>query len=265
MSTLPQQNPIGRFTGLADCYAKNRPGYPASAVDFIMQRCALNFGSILVDIGCGTGISSRVFAERGVRVIGIEPNSEMREKAGAIAVPAHASIPIYQDGRAEATGLPSDFANAVVAAQAFHWFLPEEALREFHRILKPGAWALLLWNERDSVDRFTAMYGKAFCDIVPEAAAIELPRANGGYPLLTCPWFENRQKLVFHNEQVLDEEGLLGRAFSASYAPRDPPRVATLTAALRKLFAENQKNGKVCLQYDTLLYLGRKLTIPQDE
>ena len=77
MTDLSRSNPTGRFTGLSDLYAKYRPGYPDEALDFIIERCGLDGTTTLVDVGCGTGISSRLFAARGVPVIGIEPNDEM--------------------------------------------------------------------------------------------------------------------------------------------------------------------------------------------
>ncbi len=141
MTELSRTNPTGRFTGLSDLYAKYRPGYPDEALDFIIQRCGLDGATTLVDVGCGTGISSRLFAARGVPVIGIEPNDEMRGRAEAASGGSHprlAVAPVYRAGRAEATGLPDGTAAAVLSAQAFHWFDVEPTLREFHRILRPG-------------------------------------------------------------------------------------------------------------------------------
>src|SRR5437879_490551 len=152
-------NPANRFHGLAQVYARCRPGYPAAAINFIMERCGLGNGSLVVDVGSGTGISARLFAERGMRVLGIEPNGEMRASAEAAAMPAGVAAPIYRDGTASATGLPDASADAVLAAQAFHWFEPEAALRGFRRILKLWGWAILLWNERDDRVPFTAASG----------------------------------------------------------------------------------------------------------
>jgi SAM-dependent methyltransferase len=257
MSSLSDQNPLGRFSGLADIYARCRPTYPNAAIEAIMRRGAIGPQSLLVDVGCGTGISARLFAEHDVPVIGIEPNAEMRLRAERETVSAGMPAPTYREGSAEATGLPDNVADAVLAAQAFHWFHPENALREFHRILKPGSWAALMWNERDEADPFTAAYG---CVIrsTPEAAAVELPRARAGEPLLVSPLFKNAERLVFANEQVLDEDGLLGRTFSASYAPKEPAAVETFAASLRKVFTRYQSEGRVVIRYETSLYLGQR-------
>jgi SAM-dependent methyltransferase len=254
-------NPTGRFSGLASLYARYRPSYPAAAIDFIIEHCGLSPWAVLVDVGCGTGISSRLFAARGLSVIGIEPNADMREQAEAetqqIVLEGLPNRPEYRDGRAEAIPLLDGIADAVLAAQAFHWFEPGPALQEFHRVLKPGGWAVLIWNERDERDPFTAAYG-AVIRSSPGAAAVEMPRARAGQALLDAPLFENRACHRFSNSQELDEEGVLGRAFSASYAPREPEQAARFRDALASVFATFQQDGRVSLRYETSVYVGRR-------
>jgi SAM-dependent methyltransferase len=257
MADLSTYNPTVRFSGLADNYAKYRPNYPAAAVDFILAHCGLDPGSLLVDMGCGTGISSRLFAERGLKVIGIDPNDEMRRRAEQSNSPTGRLSLQYRNGTAEATGLPDASADAVLAAQAFHWFKPEPTLREFQRILRPGGWVVLMWNERDETDPCTADYGRVIRS-APDAAAVEGPRGLAGRVLLDCPLFADAARFPFTHEQTLDEDGLLGRAFSASYAPRDPAAVRAFTNGLHEVFARRQRDGVVALRYETSVYVARR-------
>jgi SAM-dependent methyltransferase len=261
MAVLWKKDPTGRFGGLADAYAKHRPGYPDAAVDFLVSRCNLGRKSVLVDVGCGTGISSRQVTARGVRVIGVEPNEEMRARAAAEPMPPDSAPVEYRDGRAEATGLAGGGADAVLAAQAFHWFEPAQALNEFRRILKPNGWVALLWNERDETDPFTAAYGTVLRQ-APETKAVEVPRGQAGNALFESPLFGEGERVVFPNSQQLDEEGLLGRAFSASYAPRGAEPAARFAEELRHVFGQFQQNGLVVLRYESALYLARRRDDP---
>ncbi len=254
-------DPTRRFTGLADVYARYRPTYPAAAVDFILERCGLRPRSVLVDVGCGTGISSRMFAARGLRVVGIEPNEEMRAQASDEPVPRGSVPPEYRDGRAEATGLATASADAVLAAQAFHWFEPERTLPEFARILRPGGWIVLLWNTRDDRDPFTAEYGRLVWSLTDRPAAREI-REDSPAALWHTRLFDAADPVFFANEQRMDEDGLLGRAFSASYAPKEPARREAYAEALRTLYRTHASDGSVALRYRTEVHLARRRDAP---
>jgi SAM-dependent methyltransferase len=257
MADLSEHKPTERFSGLEDLYARHRPSYPAEAVDFIVQRCGLDRKTTLIDVGCGTGISTRLFAERGIPVIGIEPNASMRQKAESAALPPGALAPIYRAGTGESTGLPDQSAAAVLAAQAFHWFDAPGALREFHRILRPDSWVALVWNERDESDPCTADYG-AIIRSWPYAATVEGPRARAGEALLASPLFTEGSLTTFTNTQTVGEDGMIGRALSASYAPRDAAAREATKEALRRVFAAHQRDGVAALRYATSVYVGRR-------
>jgi ubiquinone/menaquinone biosynthesis C-methylase UbiE len=256
MADLSDFEPTDRFSGLAGRYAQFRPGYPEGAIDYILARCGLREGAVLADIGCGTGISSRLFAERGLSVVGVEPNAKMRAQAESTGV-QRGRTPTYREGTAEATRLPAGCADAVLAAQAFHWFRSENALAEFHRVLKPAGWAVLMWNERSEADPFTAAYGGIIRSF-PEAAAVEMPRGRAREALWRSALFEQPERVAFSNAQVLDEAGLIGRAFSASYAPREEGLAQAAERALRELFSRYQRHARVTLHYETSIYTGRR-------
>jgi ubiquinone/menaquinone biosynthesis C-methylase UbiE len=253
-SDISEFDPTRKFTGLARTYAKARPGYPAGALDFIIETCKLGPASLLVDVGCGTGISSRLFASQGIPVIGIEPNDDMRVQAEQQN--SEASMPglSYRAGKAEDTGLSSCTADVVLAAQAFHWFEAEPALAEFHRILKAGGWCVLVWNERDNTDQLTQAYSKLLCTL-PTLDMLGEKRRDCANALLHSPLFHSATEVVFRNQQSMDEDGLLGRAFSTSYVPRDGEHAVELGESLRELFAQHRRNNTVVMKYKTYVYL----------
>lgn len=261
-----------RFSGLAGIYAACRPSYPTEAIDFIITNCGLNRTSLLVDIGCGTGISTRLFSERGIRVVGIEPNADMRRAAeeaqtqsidsspeigGTLEIGGVPASPQFIDATAEDTGLPDSYADAVLSAQAFHWFDPDRALSEFHRIVRPNGHVVLMWNERDESDEFTKGYGDLFRQL-PETATVEMQRGIAGNPLLSSPLFRNSVRTNFSYSQRLDLDGLRGRAFSASYAPKDGAAAEQMRSGLKGLFEQFESNGFVDLQYETSVFIAQR-------
>src|SRR5580693_1851722 len=133
---MPVQNATQRFSSRVDNYVRYRPGYPREALDLLKKECDLTTESVIADIASGTGIFTRVLLENGNRVIGVEPNAEMRRAGEAFlqSYPRFTSVA----GTAEATTLPEHSVEIVAAAQAAHWFDRERARREFVRILKSG-------------------------------------------------------------------------------------------------------------------------------
>src|SRR5207249_3286611 len=114
-------------------------------------------GSVIADVGSGTGISAKLFLDNGNMVYGVEPNGPMREAAETF-LGSYASFRSI-DGSAEATGLPNGAVDLIVCAQAFHWFDPVQAKVEFRRILRENGWIALIWNERQKTEsRFLQRY-----------------------------------------------------------------------------------------------------------
>jgi hypothetical protein len=142
-----------------------------------------------------------------------------------------------------------------VSAQAFHWFHHEEALREFQRILQPGGWVFLMWNERDNADPFSAAVTAL---IRRDRAARDIESKRTGEALFAHPLFVDAQLRQFPHAQEMDADGFIGRASSISYAPRDPDAAAQFRGELLELFNHCQKDGRVTLYYQTLVYFGKR-------
>jgi SAM-dependent methyltransferase len=260
MNSKSDKNPTGRFSGLANIYAQSRPSYPNEALDFIVAQCQLKPGDTMVDVGCGTGISTRLFSQRDLQLIGIEPNDDMRVKAETENKKDRNNFtyaPVYLKATAEQTGLKPNSADIVLCAQAFHWFNKQICLSEFNRILKTPGYVALMWNERDEDDPFTKAYGEVLREW-PETRSVEVPRLQAGQALLESELFHDKKRYNFYNEQIVDEAGMLGRAFSASYAPREGIERAKAETALKVVFKQFADNGQVVFRYETSVYLGKK-------
>src|ERR1039458_10215758 len=136
----PTRDPVARFSDRAEDYVKYRPHYPQDVVRAVEQTCGLRPEHIIADVGSGTGLTAKIFLENGNRVVGVEPNREMRI-AGENYLAAYPNFSMV-DGSAEATGLADASADFVIAGQAFHWFRPDDTRTEFARILKPAGWVV---------------------------------------------------------------------------------------------------------------------------
>jgi len=235
---------VSRFDGLAEVYERYRPGYPPDAIAAILA--GLPPQPTVIDIGAGTGISTRALAEAGAHAIAIEPNDDMRALAIALGTDARA-------GTATATGLADRCADAVTAFQAFHWFATAAALHEFRRLLRAPGRVALVWNDRDMRDPFTAAL-RDFEARLGEAsmlAAIDFSD-DKLEPLLREAGFGSIHVRTFANSQRMDEEQFLGRVRSLSFAPRAGPPFDEMIAELRNLFARySGEESRVELRYRT--------------
>lgn len=127
-----------RFRGFADQYDKYRPQPPQVLTDILTQLADGGRPSLVVDLGSGTGLSTSLWAGRADRIIGIEPNEDMRAQAELRLQGSCATEVTFCGGFSDDTGLPDAAADIVVASQAFHWMPPESTLAEVARILRAG-------------------------------------------------------------------------------------------------------------------------------
>jgi ubiquinone/menaquinone biosynthesis C-methylase UbiE len=126
---------VERFTGFAGDYDRYRFSPPEIIQEVLCRFAAVSRPELVVDLGCGTGLSTRFWAERADRVVGIDPVDEMIAQA---AGEAEAGNVEYLTGWGHETGLPSDGADIVTCSQSFHWMEPSSTLEEVARILHPG-------------------------------------------------------------------------------------------------------------------------------
>jgi ubiquinone/menaquinone biosynthesis C-methylase UbiE len=127
------------WTGKASSYDQVRPTPPSALLDLLTQLIHTPHPALVVDLGSGTGLSTAIWGERAERVIGIEPNADMRKEAAhKLEGHPYATHIEYREGVAHQTGLPDGSADIVTAAQSFHWMEPTTTLTEVARILRPG-------------------------------------------------------------------------------------------------------------------------------
>lgn len=240
-------DPLKRFTNRAADYARYRPSYPAAAIDFILAGLGDPKTLRAADIGAGTGISSRLLAERRLYVNAIEPNKEM-----LAAAQSHPFVE-YRSGSGEQTGLGDASVDLVTCFQSYHWLKREAAILEFQRILRPGGRIAVAWNIADNRDALSAAY-----DFAIEKAAGKVPcaqRDSAGDDLIANPPFRNGMKKLFTHRQRVELKVFLGRARSSSHLALEGAAFETCLRELTELHARHaDARGMVELAYETEVY-----------
>ncbi|GHB98396.1 class I SAM-dependent methyltransferase [Cerasicoccus arenae] len=134
MSVPDYSSTVERFTGFGEAYNQARPSAPTALADLLCPIAGCDRPDLVVDLGCGTGLSTRYWAERAKAVIGVEPTASMREQA----VQAGGANITYRTGYSHETGLPAVSADLVLCAQSLHWMEPFATFAEAARILRTG-------------------------------------------------------------------------------------------------------------------------------
>ncbi len=135
-----KKDPALSFGGVADAYQRGRPSYPVEAAAWLTGTTP----STVVELGAGTGKFTERLLELRHDVLATDPSDEML---------AHLRLRFPElrtaTAAAEAVPVATRTVDTVVAAQAFHWFDAEAALKEAARMLKSEGRIGLLWNQRD--------------------------------------------------------------------------------------------------------------------
>lgn len=223
------------FDHAAAAYERGRPEYPNDALKLIVQTCGLSAQSTVLELAAGTGKFTRQLTQTGARIIAVEPVQGMRT-ALASAVP---DVELYA-GAAEAIPLPAGAVDAVMVAQAFHWFEIAKAAAEIHRVLRPQGSLALLWNRRD----FTQPLHRDIRELVAPYRAAKPRSFQWRQKLAETQLFTPLEAYHIPHIQTTDSEGLVDRVLSFSYIARLPDaeksklraQIYALTAQLPERF-----------------------------
>ncbi len=241
-----------KFSGKADVYQKARPSYAQAMLEFIAQKWQIGEGSLVADIGSGTGILTRQLLGLGAKVFAVEPNADMRAKAEELLGGDPNFVSVI--GTAEQTSLPDHSFHLVTAASAFHWFDPERFRQECDRILLIGAPVVLLWNEARISEEINLGRERIYKNYCPNFKGFSGGREGRNHARRAF-FGEEIQEQRFPNPLSYDRQTFVNRALSSSYSliETDPEFEAYLTE-LGELFDQYAVDGKIVLPQDSVAY-----------
>jgi SAM-dependent methyltransferase len=240
---------IERLTGYAcsaASYERGRPGYPPAAIDFLAARLRLGPGRVVVDLAAGTGKLTRPLLASGAEVVAVEPVAEMRAELpeGARAM----------NGTAEEMPLNTASADAVVVAQAFHWFDGPAALAEIHRVLRPGGSLALVWNRRRMDDPLNQAIEELLAPYRGHMSTLHTGAWDVAFE--STKLFGPLEERVFANPQYLDADGLADRIASVNFVAKlDEQERTKVVRAARALAGA----GGVTIPQDTEVLVSERL------
>ncbi|MBT1262255.1 methyltransferase domain-containing protein [Pseudomonas sp. VS40] len=245
------------FSTQAVTYAQGRPDYPRQLRGWLAETLRIDAQSSVIDLGAGTGKFTRLLSTLAPTLTAVEPVAAM----GAQLTKLLPDVRLV-NGTAESIPLPSASADAVVCAQAFHWFSTEAALAEIHRVLKPQGRLGLVWNVRDeSVD-----WVAAITDIITPYEG-DTPRFHTGRwrEAFTGEYFSEPEVTCFPYSHVgSPQEVIMDRFLSVSFIAALPEASkAVVTAQLQALIDTHPSlkgRDTVAFPYQTQAYVCHRLS-----
>jgi SAM-dependent methyltransferase len=220
---------FGAVVTFAESYDRHRPRPPQALLDLLTRLAGGARPRLVVDLGCGTGLSTRAWLGRADRVVGVEPDDAMRAVAEA------AGGAEYVAADSSATGLPDACADVVTVSQALHWMDPEPTFAEAARVLRPGG--VFAAYDYDAVPLVDPEVDEVFDAVLRRADALRRERG------VWAPWkpgthvmrnqhldnlrtsgrFRFARELVLHSVEDGDAERLLGliRSYGAIEMTKD--------------------------------------------
>lgn len=245
------------FSTQAVTYAQGRPDYPRQLTGWLADTLHIDALSSVIDLGAGTGKFTRLLSTLAPTLIAVEPVAAM----GAQLTKLLPDVRLV-NGTAESIPLPAASADAVVCAQAFHWFSTEAALAEIHRVLKPDGRLGLVRNVRDeSVD-----WVAAITDIITPYEG-DTPRFHTGRwrEAFTGEYFSEPEMTCFPYSHVgSPQEVIMDRFLSVSFIAALPEASKAVVAAQLQALIDTHPSLKgrdtVAFPYQTQAYVCHRLS-----
>lgn len=163
-----QRNRAESFGAVAEQYDRARPSYPSALIDELLADGARS----VLDVGCGTGIASVLFKERGLSVLGIEVDARMADVARAKGIDVE--VGKFEDW--ERAGRSFELLSA---GQSWHWVDPLLGAERAAEALLPKGRIGLFWNFGGPSAELQERFDRVYAELGPKRD-IPLERSTHG-------------------------------------------------------------------------------------
>lgn len=244
-------------------YDSARPGHAARVYEILVERCGLEAGTHVLEVGPGTGQASRRLQDLGGRVLALEPDPALAAYLeDALGTRIEVRVTALED--AELTAADFDLA---VAASSFHWVDEEVGLAKLFEALRPAGWVALWWTlfgEPDKPDAFISATSPLLEDL--EASPTRGEQGRPAHALdsearlgaLLTAGFESAEHELARWEAQWDTNGI--RALYGTFSPiarLDETRRSEILDGVARI-AEAEFGGRVHRTLVTSLYTARR-------
>jgi ubiquinone/menaquinone biosynthesis C-methylase UbiE len=244
-----------RFKGIGDIYAKYRPSYPQTFIEYLYSDVGISKDSIIADIGSGTGILTKQLLEAGSKVMAVEPNDDMRIVAEADLKNFEKFISI--NATAENTKIYDSTVDFITVARAFHWFDQTIFKKECGRILKQNGKIIIVFDAPDAsvgIAKEDDEINRKYCPNFKVSYSSTSRFLENDIDNFFTDEYETK---IFQNDQIYDLDGFIGRNLSRSSAlKKDEKNYPAYIAELTMSFNKHAVNGKVVMPNVTVSYKG---------
>ncbi|WP_019637661.1 class I SAM-dependent methyltransferase [Paenibacillus fonticola] len=215
---------VERFTGFANVYDQNRPEAPELVVR-ILTNYLEKKPALIIDVGCGTGLSTLIWKDHAERIIGVEPNDDMRSQAEEkLRENQDAEHISFVPGYSNQLNAADESVDIITCSQSFHWMEPVSTLQEVHRVLRRGGifaaydydWPpIASWRlERQYLQLIEKADALVEQLVAHEAQAMKRDKSEHLRVLQNSGVFRYTREVVFHNTEPCNAERFVGIALS---------------------------------------------------
>ncbi|WP_284036930.1 class I SAM-dependent methyltransferase [Neobacillus sp. 114] len=208
------KNNIDRFNGFSSLYDHNRPSCPTEVVK-ILTAYLKDRPKLVIDVGCGTGLSTFIWLNEAEKIIGVEPNDDMRNVAVSNWEACQKPTSLkFVKALSHQLGLPDETADIITCSQSFHWMEPQSTLKEFERVLRPNGifaaydcdWPPTCdWRLEDHYKKLISHAEHRLSQLLsPERQAHRWNKEEHLHQIQQSGLFSFAKEIVFHNLEKCD-------------------------------------------------------------